>query len=138
MKKLPLSVCLISGAEAHRIGRALASVEGWVAEIVVVLNEEVNDGTEEICRKHGAIVHRHRWLGFREQKNLVGDRAAQPWILQLDADEEVAPELRAELEAFFDGDHGRFSGARGSYVARQRSRELGGDGTAEFNLTLAL
>ena len=57
MKKLPISVCLISGAEAHRIGRALASVEGWVAEIVVVLNEEVADGTEEICRRHGAIVH---------------------------------------------------------------------------------
>ncbi len=111
MKKLPVSVCLISGAEAHRIGRALASVEGWVAEIVVVLNEEVADGTEELCRQHGAIVHRHRWLGFREQKNLVGDHATQPWILQLDADEEVAPELRAELEAFFNGDQDRFTGA---------------------------
>jgi glycosyltransferase involved in cell wall biosynthesis len=111
MKKLPISVCLISGAEAQRIGRALASVEGWVSEIVVVLNEEVNDGTEEICRKHGATVQRHRWLGFREQKNLAGDLATQPWILQLDADEEVALELRAELEAFFNGDHERFTGA---------------------------
>ena len=37
---------MISGAEAHRIGKALASVAEWTSEIVVVLNEEVSDGTE--------------------------------------------------------------------------------------------
>jgi glycosyltransferase involved in cell wall biosynthesis len=108
---LPVSVCLISGAEEARIGRALASVSGWVAEIVVVLNEEVTDGTEAICRRHGARVIRHRWLGFREQKNLVQGHASQPWILQLDADEEVSEPLRAEIIAFFGGDHERHAGA---------------------------
>lgn len=109
--KLPISVCFISGAEERRIGRALASVAGWVEEIVVVLNEEVNDGTEAICLQHGAHVHRHRWLGFRGQKNLVGEHATRPWILQLDADEEVSPELRADLERFFGGDQKQFNGA---------------------------
>jgi hypothetical protein len=111
MNRLPLSVCLISGAEAQRIGRALESVAGWTAEIVVVLNEEVGDATESIVRSHGGVVHRRPWPGFREQKNLVQDLAAQTWVLQLDADEEVSVPLRRDIEAFFQGDHQHFSGA---------------------------
>jgi glycosyltransferase involved in cell wall biosynthesis len=111
MNKLPISVCMISGAEAHRIGAALESVAGWVSEIIVVLNEEVNDGTEEMARRQGAKVHRHSWQGFREQKNLVGRYASQAWILQLDADEEVSDELRQELFRFFEGEQERFAGA---------------------------
>ena len=57
-KRLPLSVCMISGAEGLRIGRALESVAAWAGEIIVVLNEQVNDGTEEIALKHGAKVVR--------------------------------------------------------------------------------
>ena len=56
MNKLPISVCIISGAEAGRIGRALKSVADWAGEIIVVLNEDVRDGTEEIALKHGAKV----------------------------------------------------------------------------------
>jgi glycosyltransferase involved in cell wall biosynthesis len=108
---LPISVCMISGAEAARIGRALTSVTGLASEIVVVLNEEVRDDTEAICREHGAQVLRHPWGGFRAQKNLAQSYASRSWILQLDADEEVSRELRAELERFFTGDHNRFVGA---------------------------
>lgn len=97
MKKLPLSVCLISGAEARRIGRTLASVAGWASEIIVVLNEEVNDGTEEIARAHGAQVFREPWQGFIGQKNSAADKATQPWLLNLDADEVVPPALRDEI-----------------------------------------
>ncbi|MDB6019872.1 MAG: glycosyl transferase [Pedosphaera sp.] len=111
MNKLPISVCIISGAEAQRIGRALESVAGWVSEIVVVLNEEVQDGTAEIVSRHGGVIHRRKWQGFREQKNLVQSLATQPWILQLDADEEVSTELRAEISGFFQGDQEKFAGA---------------------------
>ena len=111
MNPLPISVCFISGAEVQRIGRALESVSGWTAEIVAVINEEVRDGTEELIRKHNGRVHRHAWQGFRGQKNLVQTYATQPWILQLDADEEVSPALRRELEQFFTGEHERFAGA---------------------------
>ncbi len=97
MKKLPLSVCLISGAEAHRIGRALESVVDWVAEIIVVLNEEVHDGTEEIVRRHGAKVFREPWKGHIAQKNSAAAKASQPWVLGLDADEVVSPALREEI-----------------------------------------
>ena len=69
MTRLPISVCMISGAEGRRIGRALESVAEWAGEIIVVLNEDVRDGTEEIARQHGARVFREPWRGFGPQKN---------------------------------------------------------------------
>ena len=99
MKKLPVSVCIISGAEAGRIGRALESVAGWTAEIIVVLNDDVSDGTDDMARKHGAKVFRERWKGHIAQKNSAAAKATQDWILGLDSDEAISPELKAEIEA---------------------------------------
>ena len=101
MTRLPISVCTISGAESRRIGRALESVAEWAGEIIVVLNEDVRDGTEEIARQHGARVFREPWRGFGPQKNSAAAKATQEWLLGLDADEVVSPELRAELAALF-------------------------------------
>ncbi len=56
MNKLPISVCMISGAEAARIGRSLESVAAWASEILVVVNEEVRDGTADIAGRFGAKV----------------------------------------------------------------------------------
>jgi len=99
MLPLPVTVCLISGAEEKRIGRTLASVNGWAAEIVVVLNEEVTDRTEDICQQYGAKVFRERWKGFVAQKNSAADKATQPWLLGLDADELVSDTLKAEIRS---------------------------------------
>src|SRR5512138_210653 len=96
---LPLSVCMISGAEAARIGRALESVAGWAAEIIVVLNTEVADETEQIAAGHGAKVFREPWKGFVGQKNSAAEKAGQPWLLNIDADEVVSPELAREIKA---------------------------------------
>jgi len=117
MNRLPITVSMISGAEAARIGRALDSVAGWTSEIVVVLNEEVRDGTEDILRRHGAKILREPWRGFREQKNLSLAQAAQPWVLCLDADEEVSPDLRAAIFRFFS--EGRAERCAGAYFARK-------------------
>jgi glycosyltransferase involved in cell wall biosynthesis len=92
-----ISVCTISGAEAGRIGRALASVQDWTLEQIVVLNEEVRDGTEEIATKLGARVYREPWKGYIAQKNSAADKARGDWVLDLDADEEVSPRLRDEI-----------------------------------------
>jgi glycosyltransferase involved in cell wall biosynthesis len=101
MKQLPITVTMISGAEAQRIGRALESVAGWTSEIVVVLNEEAKDGTEEIAHRHGARVVREAWKGFGAQKASAAQKAAQEWLLGLDADEVVSPELREEIQQLF-------------------------------------
>lgn len=112
MESLPVTVCLVSGAEEARIGRCLESIAGWTRELVVVLNEEVRDRTESIVVRHGGRIVRQAWQGFREQKNAALDLATQPWVLSLDADEVVSPELRNDLAAFFQHDHARFAGVR--------------------------
>lgn len=101
MTRLPISVCLISGAEAGRIGHALESVAGWTSEMVVVLNHDVNDGTEEVALKYGATVVREPWKGYLAQKNSAAEKCLQPWVFNLDADEVVSPALQEELLALF-------------------------------------
>ena len=84
MNKLPISLCIISGAEDHRIGNCLRSAADWTSEIIVVLNDDVHDATYSIAIRYGARVHRRPWQGFREQKNLALGLATQPWVLSLD------------------------------------------------------
>ena len=97
--RLPITVCFVSGPEAHRIGKALESVVSWAAEIIVVLNEDVHDGTDEVAARFGARVFREPWKGFIGQKNSVAEKATQAWLLNLDADEVVTPELAEEIRA---------------------------------------
>ncbi len=109
---LPISVVIVARNEALTLPRCLASVQGWVAEIVVVLNSTTDDSAT-VATKFGAIVSQTEWRGFRDTKNLALDRASQPWALCLDADEEVSPALRADLAAFFARpDYATFAGAR--------------------------
>jgi hypothetical protein len=100
-QRLPLSVCMIAGAEAHRIRRALDSVAGWTAEIIVLLNDDVSDGTDKIAESFGAKVFREPWKGYVAQKNSSAQKAACDWILGLDADEEVSSALRDEIQKLF-------------------------------------
>jgi glycosyltransferase involved in cell wall biosynthesis len=92
---------MISGAEAHRIGKALASVAEWTSEIVVVLNQEVTDGSDSAAVAFGAKVFREPWRGYIAQKNSAADKASQPWLLCLDADEVVSDSLRQEIIGLF-------------------------------------
>jgi glycosyltransferase involved in cell wall biosynthesis len=96
---LPISVCIIAGNEAHRIGGTLKSIHGWTREIIVVINDNVNDGTEKVVESFGGKVFREPWKGFLNQKNSASDKCTQSWLLNLDADEVVTPELRQEITA---------------------------------------
>ena len=109
---LPLSVVIIAKNEAQTLPRCLASVSGWVAEMVVALNN-TTDGSDVVATKAGAVVHNLPWHGYRDTKNAALALARQTWVLSLDADEEVSPALRESLTAFFArGDHDSFAGAR--------------------------
>ncbi len=101
MNKLPISVCVISGAEERRIGRSLASVADWTTEIIVVMNEEVTDGTERVVASFGGQCHRRKLTGHGSQKNAAFALATQPWILSLDTDEVVSTPLRDEIIKLF-------------------------------------
>lgn len=108
----PLGAVIVARNEAHNLPRCLASVKGWVAEIVVVLNN-TTDNSEAVAQEFGAIVFETEWRGFRDTKNWANDRASQPWALCLDADEEVSAALKDAILGFFAGGaHHRFQGAR--------------------------
>lgn len=109
---LPISVCVVARNEAANLPRLLRSVSGWVSELVVVLNN-TTDESEAVALRFGARVEHQAWLGYRDTKNAALAFVRQPWVLALDADEEISRELREQIRAFFESDqHLRFAGAR--------------------------
>lgn len=90
-----LSVVVITHDEEERLRRCLTSVV-WADEIVVV-DSGSEDKTLEIAREFTDHVVVREWEGFARQKNAAIERARGEWILSLDADEEVSPELAAEI-----------------------------------------
>jgi glycosyltransferase involved in cell wall biosynthesis len=92
-----VSVVLIARNEASRIRRCLESVR-WADELIVVDHHSTDD-TVAICREYGArVFSRDMCAGFGEQKNYAIAQASRPWILSLDADEEVTPALRDAIQ----------------------------------------
>lgn len=96
-----LSVIIITKNEAANIRACLESV-AWADEIILV-DSGSSDATVEISRELGAKVFVHDWPGFGAQKNRALSYATRDWVLSLDADERVTPELRAEIESVLQG-----------------------------------
>lgn len=97
---LPLSLAIISYNEEENIARCLRSTEGMAREIIVV-DSGSTDRTREIAAEMGAKVTPQAWLGHRDQKNAALKLCTEPWVLALDCDEELSPELRKSIEQFF-------------------------------------
>ena len=89
---MKISACLITLNEERDLARCLRSVAPLVDEIVVIDSGSV-DRTGAIAREFGARVIAQNWLGYVDQKNFALDQAAHPWVLSIDADEEISPEL---------------------------------------------
>ena len=96
-----LSVAVITLNEAQHLRRCLESV-AWADELVVV-DAESSDKTVQVAREFTDRVIVRPWAGFARQKNFALDQCAGEWTLSLDADEEAAPELSAEIRATVTG-----------------------------------
>jgi glycosyltransferase involved in cell wall biosynthesis len=92
-----LSVTVITKNEAARIGDALSSVS-WADEIVVVDSGSTDD-TVAIAGRFTPRVVVRPWRGYVAQKNEAASLATHDWVLSLDADERVTPELADEIRA---------------------------------------
>jgi glycosyltransferase involved in cell wall biosynthesis len=103
-----LSVTVVAKNEAADIGAALASAA--FADEIVVVDSHSADETVAIARRYTDRVVVHDWLGHIEQKNYAASLASHDWILSLDADERVTPELAAEIGATLASEpsHGAF------------------------------
>ena len=117
---MTLSVVIITRNEAAVIARCLESV-AWADELIV-LDAGSADETARLAGECGAKVHvAPDWPGFGPQKNRALELAAGDWVLPLDADEWVTPELRAEIERALatPGPHAAFRMPRlSSYCGR--------------------
>jgi glycosyltransferase involved in cell wall biosynthesis len=113
-----LSAILITRNEAHNIAGCLRSVA--FADEVIVVDSGSTDGTVELARSLGAqVISTPDWPGFGPQKNRALEAATGEWVLSLDADERVTPELERSiretlaapaLDAYEIGRHSSYCG----------------------------
>jgi len=95
--RAPLSAVLITRNAAAVLEPCLDSL-AFVDEIVIV-DSTSTDGTAELARSKGARVMHKEWLGFGRQKQFAVEQASHDWVLCLDADERVSPELARSIES---------------------------------------
>jgi glycosyltransferase involved in cell wall biosynthesis len=91
-----ISVVIITYNESLNITRCIRSVTG-IADEVIVVDSFSEDNTVQLAEKEGAIVFRHKFPGYIEQKNFAVSKASNDYILSLDADEALSEELHREI-----------------------------------------
>ena len=133
MSRAPLSAVIITRDEAARIGACLDSLTFCDERLVV--DSGSTDGTPELARARGARVLHQDWLGYGAQKRFAVAQAAHDWVLCVDADEQVSPELRAAIEQALAAP------VAGAYECARRNRFLGrwlrhGEGYPDWSLRL--
>jgi glycosyltransferase involved in cell wall biosynthesis len=94
---VPASVCIIACNEEHNLRRCLESV-AWADDLLVVVDTRSRDATEAIARELGARVILHPYQGNVEQKSFALGEAKHDWVLSLDADESLSPELARAVQ----------------------------------------
>ncbi len=96
---LPISVCVIAFNEEGNIGACLASVQ-WADDLLVV-DSGSSDRTCVEAEGWGARILFNEWPGHKEQKQFATENAQYDWVLSLDADERVTPELADSIGELF-------------------------------------
>ncbi len=99
-----ISAVVLTKNEEQNLPRCLEAVR-WVDEILI-LDSGSTDGTLEIAKKFGAKVWQLPWEGFGKQKQKGVDLATGEWVLSIDADEVVTPELKTEIATRLADDNG--------------------------------
>jgi glycosyltransferase involved in cell wall biosynthesis len=95
--KAPLSAVLITRNAANVLDPCLESLA--FADEIVIVDSGSSDRTPEIARERGARVVQKEWLGFGRQKQFAVEQAKHDWVLCIDSDERVSPELAAGIQA---------------------------------------
>jgi len=90
-----LSVFIITYNCARTLGACLESVK-WADEIVL-LDSASTDGTLDLAKQYGCHIYQTEFLGYGKTKQLAIDKTRNNWVLHLDADEMLSPELKDEI-----------------------------------------
>lgn len=98
-----ISVCVIARDEEELLPRCLASV-AWADEIVVVVDSRSCDGSEKIARESAHRVEVRPYAGDIEQKSACVALARSEWVMIVDPDEVMRPDLASELRGLLDSE----------------------------------
>jgi glycosyltransferase involved in cell wall biosynthesis len=101
-EKLPITLVVITLNEERNLARCLRAADFCSEQLVV--DSGSTDRTCEIAGEHGARIIRREWTGYRDQKNYGSECATQDWVLCIDADEVVSPELRQAILSEFQSE----------------------------------
>ena len=99
---MKLSVAMITLNEEENLERTLAPLAGLAKGLeveIIIVDSGSTDGTLEIARQAGAKIFQEDWKGYVEQKNSAFEKCSGEWILNIDADELLSPELVEEIRA---------------------------------------
>ncbi len=134
MSHLPFSVAIITLNCAAPLAECLKSV-GFADDILVV-DSGSTDGTIDVALAHGARVVQKAWQGFGPQKQFAVEAARHDWVLCLDSDERVSPELAESIRQTLVG-----LPERNAYEFARCNRFLGrylrhGEGYPDLSLRL--
>ena len=94
---MKISAVIITFNEEERLEGALKSVQDIASEIIVV-DSFSTDGPLKIAKKYNSKIYSREWTHYADQKNYANEKASHPWILSLDADERLSPELKKEIQ----------------------------------------
>ncbi len=121
-----LSVVVITKNEEKNIGECLASVSNWANEIIVV-DDFSSDKTMEIVRGYTDKIFQRRMEVEGIHRNWTYQQAKNEWVLSLDADETVTPELREEITKMLSSptEHSAFSIPLRNYIGNYWVRHSG-------------
>lgn len=119
--KLPISVCVMACNDEQSLARCLESVV-WAEEIVVAVDSKSTDGSERLARRLATRVEVNRYAGDIEQKRYVTDLARFDWILSLDSDERVSPQLAREIHALFASGRPECAGYQTNRITHHHGR----------------
>lgn len=97
-----LTAIIPTGNEAHNIVEAIRSVS--FADEVMVVDSYSTDGTPELAHQHADVVYQRKFDYHAAQKNWAIPKASHEWVLLLDADERITPELEKEVKAILVSD----------------------------------
>jgi glycosyltransferase involved in cell wall biosynthesis len=115
-----ISACMITFNNERTVDQALSSVASWASEVIVV-DSFSTDATPAIAGKYATTFEQRAWPGFRDQYNYCIGKARNDWVVFLDADEVIPPELASEMARRIEADAGAYDG----YIAHRRNFYLG-------------
>jgi len=132
--KASLSVILICQDEADRIRACLESV-AVIADEIIVIDSGSRDGTIGICREFTPYVHEMDWPGYGPQKQRALSMATGDWVLSIDADERVSPELAGRIRRVLECEQ-EISAYRVKIIAEVYGRTLKHGRTTKYGWRL--